>query len=57
MLYPLIVLRPDSGDGGLVLPQIAKLLTESFIGASAKMTQQHVIDRGDLDLHLVGSIS
>ena len=54
MLYPLIVLRPDSGDGGLVLPQIAKLLTESFIGASAKMTQQHVIERGYLDLHLVG---
>ena len=37
MLYPLIVLRPDSGDGGLVLPQIAKLLTESFIGAAVRM--------------------
>ena len=54
MLYPLIVLRPDSGDGGLVLPQTPELLTAAFLGASAKMTQQHVIERGYLDLHLVG---
>lgn len=37
----LIVLRPDSGDGGLVLPQIAELLTQSFapLRAPANMAQ------------------